>query len=140
MDQFIRDGFVYLDGTSWSSSAGSFFLDGELRCCRGIVIRVYKRVDLVDRTGGVLMVQTGRYAYNASVHEFHNFLRCDNAHPHPGHPDAHHRHRFDWRTGDDLPGSPEWVGSHGWPTLGDFIEEVKGWYWDHFDELNPTDV
>ena len=82
-----------------------------------------------------------RYAYNASVRGHGNFLRHDNAHAYPGHPDQHHRQEFDWHTGEELRGFPLWVGTEGgWPTLGDFIEEVCEWYWEHRNELPEPDA
>lgn len=83
------------------------------------------------------MVQTFLYAYNANVRDHCSFLRHDNAHVHPGHPDVHHRHEFDWQTGEQTR-PPEWCGVDGWPTLGDFIAAVRDWYYAHMNELpNP---
>lgn len=50
-------------------------------------------------------------------------FRYDNAHPHPGHDDAHHKHNCD-REGNELY-PPEYVGEAGWPTLSDVLEELR---------------
>jgi hypothetical protein len=83
-------------------------------------------------------VQTFEYKYNAFIRGHNNILRYDNTHMYPGHGDAHHRHKYDWRTGKELSGSPEWVGEHRWPTLGEVLEEIERWYWENRDYMpNP---
>jgi len=66
-------------------------------------------------------------------------MRYDNWHPHGGHPDEHHKHDFDWRTGQE-PYSPRWIGVAGWPTLSEFIEEVMGWYYRNITGLPHPDA
>lgn len=139
MEQMRRRGFVGYDTLEFVAFPGVLLLDGKIACLGGIVVTVWKRIVIVDG-GSDPLVQTERYAYNASVRGWETFLRVDNAHAHGGHADEHHRHVQDWRTGADLPGSPQWVGAGGWPTLGDFVErEVWPWYDEHRDELPEPD-
>lgn len=139
MEQFYSSGFVCSDTLVWAAIPGALTLVGEIGCKGNIVIAVEKLIALVDRHGDPddldVEVQTVRYAYNASVRGHGNILRHDNIHAHPGHPDSHHRHEFDWSTGEELEGFPRWCGADGWPTLGDFIQEVSDWYWKHRDDL-----
>lgn len=140
MEQFYSAGFVCADTLEWSADASGLKLEGEVGCKGDIVISVFKLIAIVQPDDLNPTVQTFRYAYNASVRGFSNLLRHDNAHPYPGHPDQHHRHEFDWKTGAEASGSPQWVGSAGWPTLGDFIQEVADWYWKHRESLPAPDA
>lgn len=135
MDGFRSSGFVGEDSLEFSFlEAGLLAIKGEISCLGNTVISVNKTlVILEDETDP--LVQTVLYAYNASVRGRNSFLRHDNIHRYPGHADEHHRHEFDWKTGKHLPGSPSWVGSDGWPTLGKFMEEAESWYWRHKGEL-----
>src|SRR6266480_447125 len=105
--------------------AGIFTLTGEISCKGNIAIWVSKALHVVAARRTDVVVQTTRYAYNASVRGHGNVLRHDNIHPHPGHSDHHHRHEFDWRTGKQS--ALMWWGEHRWPTLGEFIEEAEQW-------------
>lgn len=120
--------------------AGLLTIQGEISCLGNIVIKVDKTLAILDDGTPDPPVQTILYAYNASVRGRDSFLRHDNAHTYPGHSDEHHRHDFDWKTGENLPGSPLWVGPGGWPTLSEFIEEVRDWFWKHRDELPGPDA
>lgn len=139
MDGFRSSGFVGEDSLEFSFlEAGLLAIQGEISCLGDIVIRVGKTLIVLDDGTVDPPVQTVLYAYNASVRGYGSLLRHDNAHKYRGHADEHHRHDFDWQTGKHLPGSPSWVGPHGWPTLGRFVEEVEQWYWKHREELpNP---
>ena len=111
---------------------------GEIACRGLIVVKVEKYLDILEGVGLDAYVQTSEYKYNAFIRGHNNILRYDNTHMYPGHGDAHHRHKYDWRTGKELSGSPEWVGEHGWPTLGEVLEEIERWYWENRDYLpNP---
>jgi hypothetical protein len=134
MAQMRQSGFV-LDDTALTITAlpGMLCMAGDIVCLRGIVVRVYKVLEILRGDGDDAVVQTVRYAYNAFVRGHGTFLRFDNAHAHPGHDDEHHRHDGDWRTGKET--DPVWVGPGGWPTLGDFLSLVEDWYCQHCDEL-----
>lgn len=139
MAKFRAGGFVVDDTLEYEFLAGTFGIAGEIACRGGIVIRVDKTLEMAEGADDPLVL-TFVYAYNAFVRGHGNLLRHDNAHTHPGHADEHHRHDFDWRTGEERPGSPTWVGAAGWPTLGGFIEELERWYWEHRDEFPDPDA
>lgn len=131
---YIDAGFVLYDGIDYKVEPGGHTLiDGKILCEDGIVITVEKQLEVVV-DGGDPTVQTVAYAYNASVSGHGNFLRYDNLHDRPGHPDRHHRHQMDWRVAGDR-GTVEWVGVSGWPTLSEFIDLVQSWHAEHVAEL-----
>ncbi len=137
MEQFRASGFVAEDSLALSSYAGVIRLKGEIACLGEIVVYVDKLIEERD-DGPDPLICTFKYTYNAWVRGHQSFMRVDNAHPHPGHQDEHHRHKMDWRTGEELPGSPAWVGVAGWPTLGEFLDDVQRWFWEHRGSLpNP---
>ena len=140
MSRLRCSGFVGPDSLAWSFLHGHIDMSGEIGCLGNIVIAVSKTLKIhsgADQSDWV--VETIRYAYNASVRNHGSIMRYDNAHAHSGHPDAHHRHRFDWRTGTTI-GGPEWVGSAKWPTLAEFILEVEEWYYANQSALPIPDV
>jgi hypothetical protein len=106
---------------------------GEISCLGGIVLRVEKCLGIVEGQGMDALIQTAWYSYNASVRGAYNIFRYDNQDEdfsfRPGHQDAHHKHLFDWQTGDET--GLEWIGSEAWPTLGQVIEELHQWYWSN---------
>jgi hypothetical protein len=139
MDGFRSSGFVGEDSLEFDFwEAGLLTIKGEISCLGDIVISVNKTLEVQDDGMTDPPIQTFLYAYNAFVRGQNSFLRHDNTHRYPDHADEHHRHELDWRSGEELAGSPLWVGSDGWPTLGKFMEEVEGWYWKRRAELpNP---
>lgn len=140
MSKLRRSGFVGPDSLTWTFLSGHIELSGEIGCLGNIVIAVSKTLKIHsgdDRSDWV--VETIRYAYNASVRNHGNIMRYDNAHVHTGHLDAHHRHQFNWRT-DTAVGVPEWIGSAKWPTLAQFILEVEDWYYENQSALPIADV
>jgi len=139
MARFVRDGIVSDHALTLDAFPGGIRMQGDIACRGGIVISVDKILDTVGEDSEQ-MVQTATYSYNASIRGYNAFLRNDNAHLHPGHIDPHHRHEYDWERGDEMPGSPLWVGADRWPTLGQFIEEVDRWYWEHRDVLPDPDA
>jgi len=137
MGQFRAEGFVEQDNLEFEPLSGTIRCKGEISCLGDIVIAVDKLLEVLDGDRDP-DVQTFLYAYNASVRGAGSFLRHDNAHAHPGHEDAHHRHVFDWQTGEEMR-PPEWCGEEKWPTLGEFIGKVRDWYYSHSQELpNPN--
>lgn len=135
------DGFVGEDTLTLESiGAGLLAMTGEIACLGGIVMRVEKYLDVLEGESLDAYVRTFEYKYNAFVRRNNNILRYDNSHTYPGHADAHHKHLYDWKTGDHIPGFPVWVGEEGWPTLGEVMEELRIWYWENREELpNPDD-
>ncbi|HEX5499994.1 MAG TPA: DUF6516 family protein, partial [Thermomicrobiales bacterium] len=85
---------------------------------------IAKTLEIDDRN----RVRTIRYKYQAGIDgsPYRPLFRYDNAHPHPGHSDEHHRHAFDPMTGESL-GPPQWIGVDRWPTLGEAINELFEW-------------
>lgn len=120
-----KRGFAGADSLTIDQVPGSLIMQGEISCLGGIVITVWKRLELRDEDPVNPMVVTVSYAYNARVVGHGDIVRDDNA-DHHNHPDRHHRHVFDWSTGEELSGSPRWVGADGWRTLGQFIDEIEG--------------
>lgn len=140
MDRFRSGGFIGEDSLAFDFlQAGLLKVRGEISCRGNIAIRVEKTLDVLDDETTDPQVQTVLYAYNASVRGYKSFLRYNNLHRVTGHKDEHHKNFFDWKTEKHLPGSPAWVGEDGWPTLGEFIEEVERWYWKHREELPKPD-
>lgn len=134
INQFQGQGFVDSNNLEFKSFfPDGILLSGKIACLGEILTTVEKFLEIVDASGGDPYVQTVWYSYNVSVQGHGNLLRYDNQHPdylYPGHHDEHHKHCFDWRTGDEWPGSPSWIGVDNWPLLSEVIEEVQVWYWD----------
>jgi hypothetical protein len=122
-----------------STGSNVLTVRGEIACWRPIVVRVEEHLEVLEGEGWNAYVQTYEYSYNASVRGHGNILRYDNVHSFPGHPDANHKHEFDWRTGEELPGFPEWTGRDERPTLGEVMEEVERQYWNNLDDLPEPD-
>jgi hypothetical protein len=101
---------------------------GRIRCQHGLFVDVDKTLSTEVQRGRE-MVRTVRYAYHAGIEgsEDRPIFRYDNAHAYPGHPDAHHRHRFDHANGKRID-PPDWVGEAGWPHLSDVIDELQEWW------------
>lgn len=102
--------------------------DGVLYCVDGLEIHVTKLQD-ADLRAGRLWVRTRKYSYHVLQRvgrQVVNLFRYDNVHQQPGHPDAHHRHRFDAYGREIEP--PEHIGETGWPTLGDILDEAHRWW------------
>ena len=138
-EQLRRAGIVADDTLEYVAEPETIRIEGNIACLGGIVVAVRKVLDVWDDEYGDAWARTIQYAYNASVRGHGNITRVDNAHVHPGHPDAHHRHVFDWRTGVEANDSPLWIGPQGWPTLGVFIFSVNAWYWANRDALPDPD-
>lgn len=144
MAEYYARGFVGCDTLEYIVEDGTHEIQqvGEIGCLGEIVLSIRRNMEIVDPDPeSDPVIHTYYYAYNASVRNHETFLRYDNA-PHPPGPDwkdQHHRHFGDWRTGE-YPDSPQWTGIERWPKLGDFIEEVEKWYWEHRSELPNRDA
>jgi hypothetical protein len=140
MDKLRAKDFIREDSLQFTFlEAGLLKIEGEISCRGNIAVRVEKTLIVLEDEATDPLVQTILYAYNASVRGHKSFLRYNNLHRLPGHKDDHHKNFFDWKTEEHLPGSPAWVGENGWPTLGEYIEEVEQWYWRHREELPAPD-
>lgn len=148
MSRFKSRDFVSVDSLEFLPVFGfegfeGFRLSGEIACLGEIVLWVDKTLDALEEIRGDVIVQTTLYSYNAYVRGYHNIFRYDNLdgdYLRPGHLDEHHRHVFDWRNGTERIGSPYWVGHDDWPTLGDVLQELETWYWQHKDDLPNPDA
>ncbi len=143
MNQFVSRDFVKNQTLAFSFFPYGIRLKGEISCLGGIVVTVDKFLDILNEEETNPLVQTLWYAYNASVRDHGNILRYDNQddeYLREGHLDEHHKHLFDWRTGQEMGNSPVWIGRQGWLTLGDVLQEIQDWYWHHRSELpNPDE-
>ncbi len=139
MQGFRASGFVGGDSLETEIASHEVTMEGEIACLGNIVVNVLKTLEVLSGEGMDAMVQTVTYAYNVSIRGRFNIFRYDNLHSTKGHPDPHHKDVYDWRTGEQLPGSPLWVGIECWPTLADVILEAQQWYADHYGELDNPD-
>ncbi len=106
---------------------------GVLHCCGGLEIHVQKTLE-VRQVSGRPQVRTRKYSYHvqqrveaAGSTRIRHLFRFDNAHDHPGHPDAHHRHQYqDNGIEERMP--VQHTGVEGWPTLSEVIEEAYQWW------------
>ena len=102
MEVFQSIGFVVEDLLEFvpQDDPEELVISGRIRCQHNLFVDVDKTLSTQTRHGRV-MVKTIRYAYHAGFEgrQDRPIFRNDNAHPHPGHADAHHKHRFDLVTG-----------------------------------------
>ena len=142
MEQLRRSGFVGADTLQLNRYGSDFLLEGEIGCLGRIVVGVWKILECVSPRGRPVEVQTLVYAYNVSVRGRNKIFRYDNQHAswlYAGHRDEHHKHVFDWQTGDESSDSPLWIGADRWPTLHEVIEEVRDWHAANRDALEAPD-
>lgn len=142
INQFkARGDFIGRETLCFRPLPRAFRLTGEIACLGNILISVDKLLAVVDPINK--LVQTKWYSYNVSIRGYHNLLRYDNQDKdfsfRPSHKDEHHKHSFNWRTGQEDPESPIWIGADNWLTLGEVIEEVEGWYWRNHSLLPEPD-
>lgn len=142
----MRGDFVGEDGTKFRNAPEDEYgkpgivLQGGIACLGNLVLSVNKFLEILSDSGADNpMVETRIYKYNVSVQGYNTLFRYDNEHPsflHPGHPDPHHKHLFDWKTGREFsPPSPVWVGADDWPPLNRVIDEAREWYYSNRHEL-----
>lgn len=134
-----RQDFIEHETIHFDPYPDGYLISGQIFALDGIVITVEKFLEILGGSDDNAIVQTRWYSYNASLQGRFNILRYDNQdedYLRPGHLDEHHKHVFDWKTGAEVQGSPFWVGHDGWPTLGDVINELQGWYYDNLSELS----
>ncbi|MBL9090209.1 MAG: hypothetical protein JNL96_03240 [Planctomycetaceae bacterium] len=142
LSQARATGFVCGDAIEFTDFDTFFTIEGEIGCLGEIVISVSKILEVVSISeDNQRLVQTSSYSYNVLIRGGHNIFRYDNNHPespHPGHHTIHHKHEFDWQTGDEFNCSPRCIG-HDWPHLGEVIAEASDWYYANRSLLkNPN--
>jgi hypothetical protein len=129
MADLESEGFLIENGLAQRWKKGEFLvLEGRLRCKHGLFIDVLKYLD-VRQSSTRILVRTNRYRYHAGVEgsTARPIFRYDNTDAKPGHPDAHHKHRFDPKTWREIE-PPLWIGEERWPHLSDVVEELQVWW------------
>jgi hypothetical protein len=133
------DYFVEYDGLSFESVSESVIvLPGEVQCQFGIKLDVEKFLEVDEQQ----RVSAFGYKYHAMIGNPPSpIFRYDNAHLYvrEGYPDEFHKHLFDPVMGEELPGSPEWIGIKNWPTLRQALEELCDWWLETGQHLRRTD-
>lgn len=125
-------GFVVSNGLSIEPYGNrSMLISGEIECLGGISVTVHKVLTLLDGEGGNAIVQTTDYRYHAWLRGRGNILRYDSPHPHRPH---HHVHRYDVLS-NDRAGTIYEVPAREWPTLGEVLHEIEGWYYENYARL-----
>ena len=127
-------GFVIQNHLKFLETRHEVLLYGQVVCISPILLKVNKKLSILDRDNKIPVVKSRTYEYNVSLTGMHNLFRYDNTHRgdrYSGHFDDFHKHEFDIRTGIQRHESPIWVGEHQWPTLDQVIEEACAFYFDH---------
>ncbi len=124
----LRGDFIVADNLRYDfPSPWLFEIRGRIFCQHGLFLDVDKTLEINRRQ----QVRTIKYSYHAGVEgeQDRPIFRYDNAHRYvrEGHPDEHHRHRFDHATWREID-PPDWVGRERWPHLSDAIEELRVWW------------
>ena len=114
---------------------GEIAIEGELECVGEFAIDVLKTLRILSGSGPTARVQTDSYSYNASLRGIGNVFRYDSPHPHYPH---HHVHRYDVLNGDTRGTVTAIEEEENRPTLGQVIDELRDWYYDHFDAVEAS--
>lgn len=120
----FEDHFIELDDLVYDLLPDAVYWHGSLHCLDGIEVLV-ERYQRCTFRKGARWVDTLFYKYEVlqrRAGKAIEIVRYDNVHLQPGHPDPHHRHRFD-ATGIEIE-PPEHVGRAGWPNLGQVLDEA----------------
>lgn len=124
------DHLIEQDTISIRSDTDEVVVAGRLSCLGGVYldVAIALTVDARER------VEILRYTYHAGISDPRGrpIFRYDNAHTYAreGHPDPHHKHRFDLVTGDEIE-PPEWIGEANRPTLHSVLTELEKWCLEH---------
>ncbi len=121
----LFNGFVVNDGLVPAFAETEVSWDGRILCADGFSLAVLKFQEVNFRHGRP-WVRTVLYSYQGLQrlgNVTRKLFRYDNFHPHPGHSDAHHKHRSD-AAGIEID-PPDHVGAASWPTLSDALEELR---------------
>ena len=154
LDNYLKGHFAHLDRLTEAGEVvrdtlrygwprpTQFLIDGRIVCRDGLFVDVEKRLE----TNHAARVRTDKvrtlyYSYHAGLigEDDRCVFRYDNAHPYllEGHPDAHHKHRFDHRSWREIE-PPEWIGAHRWPHLDQVISELLTWWDTQARDLGPN--
>jgi hypothetical protein len=135
MQAFLRRAdFVLEENLEFEAQGdGTFTLKGTVQCVNGIYIEVEKTLVILGGSGMSAKVQTTAYKYNAAIGKLGNILRYDS--PHPTHNREHHKHTYDVLAGDTEGEVTFLYTEEERPTLGEMIEEVRHWFYDHHDAV-----
>ncbi len=120
----FEDHFLVVNDLAFDLLPDHVYWHGVLHCLDGFEIHV-KRLQRSFFKKGLRWVETAEYRYEViqrSPGRVREFVRYDNLHVQPDHPDAHHRHRFDEDGVEIEP--PEHLGRGGWPNLGRVLDEA----------------
>ena len=120
------EGYFLIDnGLKLEISTATLVIKGRLLFTGGLFIDVEKTLEINEWS----QVRTTRYSYHAGIagRSDRPIFRYDNAHPHPGHEDEHHKHIFNPVTWREIK-PPVCVTRSGWPTLGQVIQELFDWW------------
>jgi hypothetical protein len=139
MQRLAREGFVLRHNLELREMGGGIFeMSGDVECDGGILLEVQKMLRIVEGEGREALVRTVEYSYNAKLSGIGNILRYCSPHEDGGatHHAEHHKHCFDdvAAGGDRV----EVIEDDKWPTLGQVLEELRGWLSDHADLAQPT--
>lgn len=135
----LRTYFVVGDDLSYLFGGETrFFVRGRVRCDHGLFIDARTSLEVDERRN----VRVLEYRYHAGVEGPSNrpIFRYDNAHPYAreGHPDDHHRHRYDHATWQEIK-PPTWVGHDRRPLLSQALEELREWWETAGQHLDLTE-
>lgn len=124
------DHFIEQDSISIRSETNEVLVAGRLRCPHSVYLDVVIAFVLDAREH----VEVRRYSYHAGVADLgdRSIFQYDNAHAYTreGHPDSHHKHRFDPVTGKEIT-PPEWISEENRPTLRSVLAELERWCLNH---------
>lgn len=122
------DHFIELDRVNIDVRVrNSAHVRGRLYCLGGAYLEVQIFLTLNEWNQGYVR----RYTFHAGVKRDDDraIFRYDNAHSYvqEGHPDRHHKHRFDLVTGEEIE-PPEWVGRDRVPGICAVLAELEQWW------------
>jgi Family of unknown function (DUF6516) len=121
----LFNGFVVEDDLVPVPTETEVNWNGRILCEDGFSLAVLK-IQEVNVRHGRPWVRTVIYSYQGLQrvgNATRKLFRYDNFHPHPGHADAHHKHRCD-ADGNEID-PPDPVGAAHWPTLSAALEELR---------------
>jgi hypothetical protein len=138
MDRYRDHGFILTDDLEVRDLGNEqILMEGTITCADGVYIAVTKMLRILDGDGSTATVQTIAYSYSAVLAGRGNIFRYCAPHDLTDgveHHSYHHVHRFSVFD-DDSHGTISRLSEDDWPTLGEVIEELRGWCADHAHRL-----